>query len=275
MSTATVRPASGIPSYLRPAPARVFRLKPWQWTTGILLVGALAIEVVARLNVVSRVTLIPFTEMLVAAGQLLVSPSFYTIAVVPSLTAILMAFVISSAGGVAGGYLLWRIHPLRQALDPYLTAYYALPIFALYPMLVAIWGQGPGPITALAALFSIVAVIMNSMNGFDSAPPIIGKLARSMQVSERAYFLKFFLPYAMPYILIGLRLAFLYSLLSVLAAEFLLSSSGLGFFVNNAYVRFDIPAMYGGIVVIFALSIGAERLITFAVHKLTWVGALA
>ena len=85
--------------------------------------------------------------------------------------------------------------------------------------------------------------------------------------------LKFFFPYAVPHILVGLRLAFLYALLSVLAAEFLLSTSGLGYFVANAYTTFNIPDMYAGLVTIFLIAILAERLITFAVRSLTWLGA--
>jgi len=252
----------------------VLALRAWQWTLLLLALAALVLEILPRVGVVSRATLLPFSEMVVAAVQLLLRPDFYTDGVLPSLLAILIAFAIAAVAGVAIGYLIWRVRPLRQAIDPYLTAYYALPIFALYPALIAIWGQGAGPITALAALFAVVAVITNAMNGFDSAPPIIGKLARSMQVPERTYFLKFFLPYAMPYILIGLRLAFLYSLLSVLAAEFLLSSAGLGHFIQIAYVRFDMAEMYGAILVVFGLAILAERLITLAVRKLTWVGDL-
>jgi NitT/TauT family transport system permease protein len=271
----TARQASRIPSYLSPAPRRVLGLAAWQWTLLILVFAAGAIELVARAGVVSRLTLLPFTEMVVGAGRLLITGDFWTEAMLPSLASILTAFVIAGVVGVLAGYLIWRVKPLRRAMDPYLSAYYALPVFAIYPMLVAIWGQGTGPVTALAALFAVVAVILNAMNGFDSAPPIVAKLARSMGVGELTYFRKFCFPFALPFILIGLRLAFVYSLLTVLAAEFLLSNIGLGFFVNDSYVRFQVPDIYGSIIVIFLLAIGAERLITFAVRRLSWVGSLS
>lgn len=241
----------------------------------MIVFGAVLVEIVARSGIVSRATLLPITEMIANTARLVVSADFYASAVIPTLLATLAAFILASVVGVIAGYVIWRVHPVRRAVDPYLTAYYAIPVFALYPMLIAIWGQGAGPITALAAIFSVVAVIMNAMNGFDSAPTIIAKLAKSMQVNERTYFLKFFFPYALPYILIGLRLAFLYSLLTVLAAEFLLSSWGLGFFIKNAYVRFEMGDMYGAIIFIFILAIAMERLITYLVRKFSWVGALS
>lgn len=236
---------------------------------------AVIVELVARLGIVRETTLSPVSEVALRSGQLLLTPAFYADAVVPSLLAIGGAFILASVVGIVLGYVIWRFWPLRQALDPYLTAYYAIPTFALYPILIVLWGAGRWPIIMLAAIFSVVAVIMNAMNGYDSVPPIVGKLAKSLNVNESTYFLKFFLPYAIPYILVGLRLAFLYSLLSVLAAEFLLSSSGLGFFIQNAYTRFSVLDMYAGILIILVLAIAAERLITCLVHKLTWVGGLS
>lgn len=270
---ATRGPARSIPSYLRAEPRRVVGMPAWVWTIVIVLALAGVVEAVARLRLVGRSTLIPFTEMVVGAVDLLGRPEFYLDAVLPSLAAICLAFAIAGIVGVAAGYLFWRVGFLRLAVDPYLTAYYAIPVFALYPMMIALWGQGMGPITALAAIFAVVAVIMSAMNGFDSIPGVIRKLASSMEVGEVRYFFKFLLPYALPHILVGLRLAFLYSFLSVLAAEFLLSSFGLGFFVQNAYVRFAVRDMFGAIVVIIALAVAAERLITFAVRRLTWIGA--
>lgn len=264
----------GIPSYLSAPPARVLWLKPSGWTVLFLLAGAGIVEMVARLHIASEATLIPATEMVVQAAGFLVNPEFYENAVIPTFVAVGVSFAISSIGGILLGYLIWRIGFARRALDPYLTAYYAVPTFALYPVLIVLFGSGRFPIIVLAAIFSIVAVVMNAMNGYDSVPPIVSKLAKSLEVSESTYFLKFFLPYALPYILIGLRLAFLYSMLSVLAAEFLLANDGLGWFVKNAYIRFNVADMYGGIVVILFVSIIAERLITLAVHRLTWIGDL-
>jgi NitT/TauT family transport system permease protein len=265
---------STIPGYLRSPPRRVATLSATAWTFAMGLGVVVLVELVARLGLVARTTLLPFTEMAAASLRLLTDGSFYDDALVPSLVAIIVSFILSSALGVVLGYAIWRVTGVRRALDPYLTAYYAVPTFALYPLLVAMWGTGRGPIVLLATTFSIVAVIMNSMNGYDSVPAVVRKLGQSLKVTERQYFFKFFLPYAVPYILVGLRLAALYSLLSVLAAEFLLSDQGIGFFVSNAYTRFAIADMYGGILIILVIAIAVERLITWMVNRLTWMGSL-
>jgi NitT/TauT family transport system permease protein len=272
---AAAKPRSTIPSYLREPPKRRLGMPYWGWSLIVFALIGVFFELIGRFGGFSRGSVIPASEWFVNAGRLLITGEFWTGAILPSLAEILIAFAIAAIAGLGLGYVIWRIRPLRVAVDPYLTAYYALPVFALYPIMMVIFRQGPLPITILATVFSIVAVIMNAMNGFDATPAVIRKLARSMQVSEWTYFTKFFVPYAMPYILIGLRLAFLYALLSVLAAEFLLGAEGLGFFVNNAYVRFQPGDMFGAVLVILALAIGAERLITLAVRKLTWVGSLA
>ena len=234
----------------------------------------IVVELIARLGLVDKTTLLPFTQWVTAALRLLTDGDFYRVAVIPSFTAIIASFILSSLLGVLLGYLIWRLSGVRRALDPYLTAYYAIPTFALYPLLVALWGTGRGPIILLSTLFSMVAVITNSMNGYDRVPSVVRKLAQSLDVNERQYFSKFFLPYAMPYILVGLRLAALYSLLSVMAAEFLLSNRGIGFFVSNAYTVFNLEDMYGAILIILVVAIFVERVITWLVNRLTWVGSL-
>ena len=54
--------------------------------------------------------------------------------------------------GLPLGILLWRAERVRRVLQPYLTTYYAIPIFAFYPLFIAVFGLGavagvssPGP----------------------------------------------------------------------------------------------------------------------------------
>jgi len=256
-------------------PKRRAGLTAWQWSLVFLVLVCAAIEILARSGVVSHATLVPFTQMVYEAGVLLITPGFYASALFPSLFAIVVAFVVASVLGVILGYVIWRLPAVRRALDAYLTAYYALPVFALYPVLIAIWGQGTAPIATLAVIFAIVTVIMNAMNGFDGVPSIVDKLARSLDVSETVYFLRFFLPYALPSILVGLRLAFLYSLLSVLSAEFLLSTQGIGFFISTSYLRFQIGPMYGAVIIVVVIAVGVDRLLALLTRRVSWAGGTA
>src|SRR5690606_38027100 len=54
--------ATRIPSYLRPSASRLLGMRPWMWTVAILALAALALEILPRLGVVSRITLLPFSE---------------------------------------------------------------------------------------------------------------------------------------------------------------------------------------------------------------------
>jgi NitT/TauT family transport system permease protein len=57
-------------------------------------------------------------------------------------------------------------------LNPYLTSYYALPVFAFYPVLIAILGVNARPIIAISWAWAVVAVVINTLAGFQQVPAV-------------------------------------------------------------------------------------------------------
>ena len=74
--------------------------------------------------------------------------------------------------------MLYWLPPLRRAFDPFLAAYYALPHFAFYPLLIVIFGLGSLPLIVLATLFAMVAMIVATLAGLDRVPRVLIKTAR-------------------------------------------------------------------------------------------------
>lgn len=220
-----------------------------------LLLGAALVELMARLELVDSLTLIPFTRMVAGGIELLQDGEYVSEAMVPTMLAILLSFILASVLGIAVGCLLWRVKVLETALDPYITAYYAIPTFALYPVLVAITGTGLVPIVTVAVLFAMVAVIVQTAAGLKGVPPINYKLASSLRLGALARFRYIALPAALPAVFAGLRLALVYSTVSVVATEFILSPTGMGHYISLAYNSFDLERMYGSILLVLCISL--------------------
>lgn len=241
-----------------PRPARERRLgltvRGWTIVGGLLTV--LLLELAPRLGLVDSFSLVPLSAMVVRAAGLLVDPRFLTEDLVPSLLAILVAFLFAVVLGILIGLLVWRFTWARKILDPWLATYYAIPTFALYPLLVALLGIGFVPIVVLATLFAIVAMISSTVDGLDCIPRSVLRLAAVLQLDPLQRTFKVLLPAALPQISVGLRLALSYSLIMVLASEFVLSTSGLGHFISNAYNDFAITDMYAGVLLVFVLALG-------------------
>ncbi len=100
-----------------------------------------------------------------------------------TLSAVAIAMSIAIVGGFVIGFVLNWVPFLRRALSPFLAAYYAIPHFAFYPLLIVIFGLGPVPLIVLATLFAMVAMILATMAGLDRVPRVLLKTARIHRLS--------------------------------------------------------------------------------------------
>ena len=76
-------------------------------------------------------------------------------------------------------------------------------------------------------------------------PRVLRRTARIYRLGVLDTALHITLPAAMPFLFTGLKLTVAYSFIGVLASEFIMSGSGLGYEISNAYNNFDNPTMYG------------------------------
>ncbi|MDG4664860.1 ABC transporter permease subunit [Mycobacterium sp. 236(2023)] len=237
------------------------------WTIVIAVGTAVFLELAPRVGLVDPFSVIPLSEMVVQLGKLLATGEFWTEALVPSLSAIALAFVLAIVLGVVVGIVLWEARPLRSVVEPWLTIYYAIPTFALYPLIVAVLGVGLLPIVLLGTMFAIVVVITSTLTGLDATSNTIVRLARSLQMSRFARATKILVPAALPHIVTGSRLALSYALIGVLASEFVLSTSGLGHFISRAYNDFAFADMYAGVLLVFVLAGVVNAVFAFVARR--------
>ncbi|MBN9540127.1 MAG: nitrate ABC transporter permease [Alphaproteobacteria bacterium 65-37] len=170
-----------------------------------------------------------------------------------TLSAVAIAMGLSIVGGFLIGFVLHWVPFLRRAFNPFLAAYYAIPHFAFYPLLIVIFGLGPAPLIVLATLFAMVAMIVATMAGLDRVPRVLLKTARMHRLSLLEEIWRIRLPAAAPHLLSGVKLAVAYSFIGVIAGEFILSTSGIGHEIAYAYDNFDNPRMYA--LILFVLAI--------------------
>ncbi|HEY1431178.1 MAG TPA: ABC transporter permease subunit, partial [Stellaceae bacterium] len=165
------------------------------------------------------------------------------------------AIGLSVLGGFLIGVVVHAIPRLRRVLDPIFTSYYAVPTFVLYPLLIVFFGIGPTSLIVLGALFGIVAMIVATVTAIDRVPRVLLKVARVSRLGAVRTALLMKLPAASPHLMTGLRLAVAYSVIGIIAGEFILSTEGIGRRVALAYNNFDNQTMYALLVLILAFAI--------------------
>jgi NitT/TauT family transport system permease protein len=226
----------------------------YAWIRAGVIAGAAALlEILCRANGIPRLILIPPSEMLASAWQLLASGAIKT-DIYFSLENIAAAIVLSVAGGFLAGLAIYSVPLLRATLEPFLTSYSAVPPIVFYPMLIVIFGLNRVPQILIAVMFGLVPMAINTINGLHRIRPVFLKVGRANRVSPLASVFRIQLPAAAPYLFVGVTLAVSYSVIGVISTEFILSSTGIGHQISFAYDNYDNRAMYGLIVLLLVFA---------------------
>ena len=251
MSMADGRPAYAVLRSMTRARAIV-------WTRVAWIAGVIGlIELLCRLGAIKPMTMIAPGQMAMELAQLiaegeLTEPAAHTFAAVAS------AFVLSVAAGGALGAVVHALPRVRRALDPLLASWYAVPFFVFYPLLVALFGLNVLPLIAIGVVFAAPAMMLSTLSGLDRVPQVMRKVARVHRLSRLQEARLITMPSAAPHLFTGLKLAFAYSFIGIIAGEFILSSGGLGYGIAYAYESFETPKMYALMLFVLLIAMGVN-----------------
>ena len=233
------------------------------------LVGAvLLLELCCRTGVVDPLTVIPPSAMVASMAEQLGSGAM-TESVVQTFSTIAASFVGAIVLGTLAGAALHASPRARRAVDPVLASYYSVPTFIFYPLMVALLGLSMAPLVVLGLVSATPAVIISTLAGLDGVPPVLRKVAAVHRLGRARTLWQVVLPSALPTLFSGFKLALAYALIGVIAGEFILSGSGLGYAISFAYQSFDNRAMYGLMLFVLLVAVTANGVLY------VWEGRLA
>jgi NitT/TauT family transport system permease protein len=221
-----------------------------------IAIGLLIWEVAGRST--SAAFMVPFSETMKRLWQLIVSGGFFP-ALFDSTVLFLTGFVLAVAVGLPLGLLLARVRFLRIGIEPYIMTLYATPMVALIPFILSMMGFGFAPKVLVVFLFAVFPVLYNTVEGARSIKPELIEVARSYRSSEWALWREVMLPYTLPYTMTGVRQSIGRALVGMVAAEFFLSSTGLGQLIMTASQNFDTGGVFASIFVIGMAGVGLMR----------------
>jgi NitT/TauT family transport system permease protein len=227
---------------------------------GIFLLILALVEILIRFGLVSGLVLASPSEIALKAWEDVQGGEFWTGFAVTAMEFSLAA-LISFFIGALFGVLFFRYRILGSAIEPLLLAFYAAPTILLYPVFLTLFGLGSAAIVSMAIIFGSIPIIVNVSVGLTTVEPIFVKLGRSLNVTGAQMFWKIMLPAATPTIFTGLRLGFTYTLVGVIALEFLTFSGGLGRMVSWRYFTFDTSGLFSAIVFIIVIAFVMNNLL--------------
>jgi NitT/TauT family transport system permease protein len=215
------------------------------------IVGLL--EALCRFGVIDHFAMPPPSEIVWDLGRILLTGQYWP-AIGKTLANVAAACAAAIVSGVALGTLIHRRAAVRETLDPLFAAYYAIPVYAFYPLFIVIFGLGDLPQVLVGFMLALVAVIVNTLNGLDRVPHVLLKTARVQRLGRVATAIKVSLPCAAPYVFTGIKLAVAYAFIGVIGAELIMSRTGLGYEIGYAYNNFDNAVMYPLILLVLTVA---------------------
>jgi sulfonate transport system permease protein len=143
-------------------------------------------------------------------------------------------FAIGGGIGLALGLLNGLSSMSERLTDSTLQMIRNIPHLALIPLVILWFGIGEEAKLFLVALGVFFPIYVNTMHGVRSVDPHLLEMARAYGMSERSVFLRVVLPGALPSLFVGLRYGLGIMWLTLIVAETISASSGIGFMAMNA-----------------------------------------
>jgi sulfonate transport system permease protein len=157
--------------------------------------------------------------------------------------------------GIPLAVLMARVRWLDWALDLPVNALYATPLVALVPLLVLWFGIYLKAKIIVVFLFAVFPILINTYQGVRECDQNMLEVAHSFRSNEWQMWQDVLLPYALPFIAAGVRLAIGRGLVGMVIAEFYTTISGLGYMITRYANNFEMDKTFVPVIVLMVLGV--------------------
>jgi NitT/TauT family transport system permease protein len=207
-----------------------------------------------------RLFFAPPLEVLQRLGELARSGQMFT-DIAATLRVSAAGFVIAAVAGVLLPFLLRRSARATEAVEPYILASMGIPKYALAPWLILWFGIGDLPKLVVVALVVFYILFITTFAGIRGVDQRLIKMARIIGASEQVISREIIWTSLLPFFFTGLKIAFPRAVSATIVGEFLVSTEGVGRYIEHARQVADTTGVFAGIVVAIALVLAINGLV--------------
>ena len=272
MTTTLPTPTPVVPGPAAAAPTadatvgRTARRRPgrttWlRWLSPLLLI---AVWQVAGATGILPERILPAPQLIAeSAVELATSGQLWDALSVSSIR-VVQGFVLGAAAGLVLGVLVGSSRLADAVVDPPLQMLRALPHLGLIPLFILWFGIGETPKVLLIALGVIFPIYLNTASGLRQVDPKLRDMATVFGFSRWQRLTQVILPSIAPQVLVGVRQSLAIAWLTLIVAEQLNATNGIGYLIMNARDYFRIDVIIVGLVVYALLGILTDAVVRVA-----------
>ncbi len=173
-------------------------------------------------------------------------------------------FALSVLVGVPIAIAIVYSISLKRMAYPILLVFQSVPKVALAPLFLIWIGYGATSNIAIATIVAFFPMVVNTATGLESVEPNLLDLTRSLRAGVLQVFWKVRLPWALPHVFSGMKVAMSLAVVGAVVGEFVGSDKGLGFLILTASSNMNTAMVFGVMAVLAALGILSFWLVCLA-----------
>lgn len=181
-----------------------------------------------------------------------------------SIIRVLAGFAFGAAAGVILGLLMGIFHYFNRAVAVIFGILRPIPMIGLVPLFILWFGIGETSKVLVIMMGTFWSVLINTEHGIANIDQSYFEIAQLLEKNQLTTLLKIVIPAATPAIFTGLRLGVSAAWKSVVAAEMLAATKGIGYMISNARELAQPDKMFVGLLTIGFVGI----LIDYVILKL-------
>jgi NitT/TauT family transport system permease protein len=173
---------------------------------------------------------------------------------------VMLGFGTAVLVAVPVGVLIARNEAVEPYIDPALQILRPIPPIAWTPLAILWFGLGLHAIVFLIFIGAFWPMLLNTISGVREVPSILRRAAASLGATPTQVLFTVVLPAAIPFLFTGLRLSFGSAWITIVAAELIAASEGLGYLIMNARRILAAPDIIVGMLTIGLVGLSFDRL---------------
>lgn len=189
----------------------------------------------------------------------------------PTLFEALAGFLLGNS--IAILLAVWFVHNrlAERAFYPIAVFINTIPIIAIAPILVLIFGNGYTPKIVIAALICFFPTLVNMVRGLNAVPPQTMELMRVLSATKREILWKIRVQSSLPFLFAALKIASTTCVIGAIVGEWIGSNFGLGALIIEATYNFRAPLLYATVFLGAGLAVTLFTITTLLERRLiTW-----
>lgn len=185
----------------------------------------------------------------------------FLIGIVVTLKRLLLGYGISLVAGTLLGLVVGRVRWVDDTVGSLLLGMQTLPSICWLPLAVLWFGLNERAIQFVVVMGAVLAITIHTADGVKTIPPIYVRAGQNLGARGWRLLSQILLPAALPSILTGAKLGWSFAWRSLMAAELIFVSLGLGQLLTAARELNDIAQVMAVMLVIVALGLLVDHLV--------------